>query len=104
MGLDGVVVALVVPTGEAGMTADWLAALRTGLIAGSALLLAALSRTRRFREARALVYPLLVIVGIKIVLEDFQHGRALTLFIACALYGAALIVAPRLRRKTAFAD
>ncbi len=104
MGLDGVVVALIVPTGEAGMTADWLAALRTGLIAGSALLLAALSRTRRFREARALVYPLLVIGGIKIVLEDFQHGRALTLFIACALYGAALIVAPRLRRKTVFAD
>jgi hypothetical protein len=30
--------------------------------------------------------------------EDFKHSRPATLFIAMALYGAALIVAPRLRR------
>ncbi len=102
-GLDGVLVALIVPTGSGGMAPEWLAALRTGLIAGSALLLAALSRTSHFREARALVYPLLVIGGIKIVLEDFQHGRAVTLTVACLLYGAALIFAPRLRRRAAVA-
>ncbi len=103
-GLDGVLIALIVPTGSSGMAPEWLAALRTGLIAGSALVLAALSRTDRFREARALVYPLLVLGGIKIVVEDFQHGRAITLFIACALYGAALIIAPRLRRHAAAAS
>jgi hypothetical protein len=30
--------------------------------------------------------------------EDFKHSRPSTLFIAMALYGAALIIAPRLRR------
>lgn len=100
-GLDALVVTAVVPTGSGGMSAAWLAALRTGMIAGSALVLAALSRIDRFREARALVYPILVLGGVKILVEDLRNGRALTLFIACALYGGALIVAPRLRRRVA---
>jgi hypothetical protein len=32
------------------------------------------------------------------VAQDFKFSRPATLFIALALYGAALIVAPRLRR------
>ena len=97
-GLDGVLVTLIVPTGHGGMAPEWLAALRTGFISVSALLLAGLSRLDRFDEARALVYPLLVLGGLKILAEDFQHGRAVTLFVACAAYGLALIAVPRLRR------
>jgi len=33
------------------------------------------------------------------VSQDLQVSRPATLFIAMALYGAALIVAPRLRRR-----
>jgi hypothetical protein len=32
------------------------------------------------------------------VAQDFKYSRPATLFIALALYGIALIVAPRLRR------
>jgi len=39
-----------------------------------------------------------VIVGLKMVVQDFRDSRPATLFIALALYGIALIVAPRLRR------
>jgi hypothetical protein len=33
------------------------------------------------------------------VAQDFKYSRPATLFIALALYGIALIVAPRLRRE-----
>jgi hypothetical protein len=38
------------------------------------------------------------VVGLKMVVQDFQQSRPRTLFIALALFGAALIIAPRLRR------
>jgi hypothetical protein len=50
------------------------------------------SRHPRWPEARWLVYPVLVIAGIKMLLEDFPSGRPLTLFIALALVGGALIL------------
>jgi hypothetical protein len=56
------------------------------------------ARHGRFKEWAWLVYPLLVIVGLKMVAQDFKYSRPATLFIALALYGIALIVAPRLRR------
>ena len=62
------------------------------------LLVAWRRAARRFREWVWLVYPLLVLVGLKMVAQDFKHSRPATLFIALALYGIALIVAPRLRR------
>jgi hypothetical protein len=75
-----------------------LATLRTGVLAVAALLVAWASRQARFREWAWLVYPLLVVIGLKMVAQDFKFSRPATLFIALALYGAALIVAPRLRR------
>ena len=39
--------------------------------------------------------------ALKMVAQDFMHSRPATLFVALALYGAALIVAPRLRRRQA---
>ncbi|MBK7901601.1 MAG: hypothetical protein IPJ97_00645 [Proteobacteria bacterium] len=75
-----------------------LATLRTGVLAVAALVVAWAGRQARFREWTWLVYPLLVVIGLKMVAQDFKFSRPATLFMALALYGAALIIAPRLRR------
>jgi len=76
-----------------------LAALRTIVLTMSAVTLALSSRHKRWPEARWLVYPVLVLVGIKLIFEDFPNGRPLTLFIALALVGGALILVARLLRR-----
>jgi hypothetical protein len=78
-----------------------LATVRTGVLASATLLVGWIGRHDRFREWGWLVYPLLVGIGLKMVAQDFVHSRPATLFIAMALYGTALIVAPRLRRGSA---
>jgi len=75
-----------------------LATVRTGVLAVGTLLVAWIGRHARYREWGWLLYPLLVVTGLKMVAQDFGQSRPATLFIALALYGAALIVAPRLRR------
>ena len=76
-----------------------VATLRTALLVAGALLLAWAGGARRFVEAAWLVYPLLVVIGVKLLFEDLRAGRPATLFLAFALYGAALIVGPRLKRR-----
>ena len=78
-----------------------LATVRTGVLAVATLVIAWIGRHARFREWLWLVYPLLFAIGLKMVVQDFKHSRPATLFIALALYGTALIVAPRLRRGAA---
>jgi hypothetical protein len=78
-----------------------LATIRTGVLAVAALAVAWIGRHARFREWGWLVYPLLVGIGLKMVAQDFAHSRPATLFVALALYGAALILAPRMRRRQA---
>ncbi len=73
-----------------------LAALRTAVLAASSVTLALSSRFKRWPEARWLVYPVLMLVGVKLFLEDFPHGNPVTLFVALALVGSALILVARL--------
>jgi hypothetical protein len=75
------------------------ATLRTVVLAGSAFLLAGISRFERSRPAAWLVYPFLVLGGMKLLLDDLRTGRPVTLFVSLAVYGGALILAPRLLRK-----
>ena len=75
-----------------------LATLRTGVLALGTLAVAWIGRHGPFREWAWLVYPMLVVIGLKMVAQDFGQSRPATLFIALALYGAALILAPRLRK------
>jgi hypothetical protein len=86
---------------DGSMDAGVLATIRTGVLAIAALVVAWIGRHARFREWDWLVYPLLVGIGLKMAAQDFMHSRPATLFVALALYGAALIVAPRLRRRQA---
>jgi len=76
-----------------------LAALRTAVLSSAAVTLAVSSRFERWPEARWLVYPVLVLVGIKLFLEDFPHGHAATLFIALAFVGSALLLVARLLKR-----
>ena len=62
-------------------------------------MLALSSRHDRWTEARWLAYPLLALVGIKLILEDFPNGRPLTMLIALALVGGALILVAKLQRR-----
>jgi len=99
----GTAIALTAPAVAAapggGADVGSLAALRTVVLALGALLLALASRWGRYGEARWLVYPLLVVAGIKLLAEDIPHGSPGTLFVALAVLGAVLIAAPRLLRK-----
>ncbi|HEY5113807.1 MAG TPA: hypothetical protein VIJ45_06825, partial [Coriobacteriia bacterium] len=81
-----------------GADAGVVATVRTSVLAAAALALAWAGRYRRFREAAWLLYPVLVVGGLKLLVEDLPRSRPATLFIALALYGGALIVAPRLGR------
>jgi hypothetical protein len=81
-----------------GWDPSWLATLRTGVAVAATLAAAYASRDGRWREAGWLTYPLLVLLGAKLLLSDFPSGRPLTLFLALAAYGLALIAVPRAQR------
>jgi hypothetical protein len=96
--ITGLLAPVVARSADGGVDLGVLATVRTGVLAAATLLVAWGTRRDRFREWAWLVYPLLVLVGLKMVAQDFKYSRPSTLFIALALYGTALIVAPRLRR------
>ena len=73
-----------------------LAALRTAVLSAASVTLALSSRFKRWPEARWLVYPVLLVVGFKLVLEDFPNGQPATLFVALALVGSALLLVAKL--------
>lgn len=100
---------LVAHAPGAAADAGVLATLRTALIAGLAVAAAALAAgSPRLAELRWFVGPLLAAGGLKLLVEDLRHGRPATQFLTLALYGAALILAPRLarsgRQRSASAD
>jgi hypothetical protein len=99
----GLLIGWVAPlaAGVPGSGADpgVVATVRTVFLALGALGLAAVGRLPAWTEARWLAWPILGIVGVKMMFEDLRHGRPTTQFLAFALYGAALILVPRLRRR-----
>jgi len=78
-----------------------VASVRTLVLVAGMLFLAWAGRRDRWREAGWLAYPLLVATGVKILLEDLPGGRPATLFVSFGLYGAALLLVPRLRPRAA---
>ncbi len=98
----GALLALLAPrflgTGQE-LDAGALATARTGLLAIPALGLAWLSGRRRFVEAGWLVYPLLAVAGLRVLTQDLQEGRPVTLFVSLALLGIALMASARWLRR-----
>ncbi|HEY3442952.1 MAG TPA: hypothetical protein VGK29_19485 [Paludibaculum sp.] len=103
--LDAVVAASLVCWGLLGLAAGWMdaAPLRTAMLTALAITAGwAGSRWSR-RELLWLAYPLMALAGLKLMLEDFQLGRSLTLFASLIFFGGGLILLPRLvkHRRTA---
>jgi hypothetical protein len=80
--------------GDAGVAA----ALRTAVLAALALGLALAARWGTWPELGWLVYPLVALGGVKVILQDLRVGRPATLVLSLALYGAVLVLAPRLMK------
>ncbi len=99
--VGGVAIALLTPmlAGQPGAADPGrVAAIRMGVLVAGALVLAWTGRYERFLEGGWLVYPVLLAGGVKLLVEDFPHSRAAMLFVTLALYGFALIAAPRITR------
>jgi hypothetical protein len=86
---------VVAPDGEPGRTA----AARGAVLAAASVLLASLRRLLTLAPLARLTYPVLAIAGLKLLIDDLPHGRPSTLVATFVLYGAALIVVPRILRS-----
>jgi hypothetical protein len=75
------------------------AALRTAILAALALGLAVAARRRSWPELGWLVYPIVAVGGLKLLVQDLPAGRPATLVLSLTLYGAVLVLAPRLLRS-----
>jgi hypothetical protein len=73
---------------------------RTVVLSAATLAVALAVRVQRLRGARRLLVPLLVAGGLKLVVQDLPAGRPAVLFGTLGVYGATLIVAPRLQRAS----
>lgn len=75
-----------------------VAAIRSGVLAVSAIALAAVGRRSQMTELSWLVYPVLLAGAAKLLLEDLGQGQPLAVFLGFAFFGIALIAAPHLLR------
>jgi hypothetical protein len=97
LGLSAVLVTVgVLVTGRSA--AGEIAVLRTFVISLGAVLFATIHARVRLAELGWLAWAMLAVGAVKLVVQDLRAGGAGTLFLAFALYGIALIVAPRLLR------
>jgi hypothetical protein len=82
----------------AGASHAYCATLRTGVLASSALLLAWAGSRWNLLELRRLIYPVMIAGAYRLVMEDLHQERKAALFLSLLLYGAALMLLPRLHR------
>jgi len=87
-----VMAALLSPGSAVGVRTVALSSVTVGL--------AILAKRWGIVEAGWLVYPLLILVGLRMVAIDFSSGKTLVLVIALAAYGTALIVSTKLIGRT----
>lgn len=103
LGAGGFAIAWSLPllSAQPGNGADpaIVAGVRTVVLAGAALLLAWMGGRGILLEGRWLVYVVLVFAGFKLLVHDLVAGRPATLFVSLAVYGTALILAPKWARQ-----
>jgi hypothetical protein len=85
--------------GPAPVPAAVSATVRTIALAGGAVLAARLALWPRLATFGLFVYPILMLTGVKLLIEDFRVSQPATLFVALAAFGAALVIAPRFTRS-----
>ncbi len=103
LGVGGALVlagARLLPLHEGAPDPAAMATLRSTVLAVTALGLAAAGRRAGREELVWLVYPVLALGGLKLLAQDVPQGRPATLVLSFAAYGAALILAPRLLRRS----
>jgi len=100
--LGGVFVILLAPL-VAGTPVDAgiLASLRTALLSLVVVGLGTMARWPTLAIFSRLVYPVLILGGVRLLADDFRHSRPSTLFVALALYGLAWALGPRLAARGA---
>jgi hypothetical protein len=81
-------------------SAGSLAATRTAVLAVAAVVLAACAGVRGGRELARAAVAVMVVGGIKLLVEDLRSASAGHLVFSLALYGGALIAVPALLRRT----
>jgi hypothetical protein len=81
---------------ETGADPGIAATVRTGVLAAVVVVLAWLGRRTAWPELGWLVYPLLLVGGVRLLAHDLSMGRPATLVLSLALFGGALILTPRL--------
>jgi len=86
---------------RAGADLGALAAVRTAVLVGVALACAAVGRWQPASELPWLAYPVLGLTALKLLGEDFPHGRPATLFLALTLLGCGLLAVARVGRPGA---
>ena len=94
--LGGLLVSLLGPLAKGDPGA--LAAARTAVLVGLALATAAMGRWQPGSVLPWFRFPLLGLTALKILLEDFPHGRPATLFLALTLLGCGLLAVGRFAR------
>jgi hypothetical protein len=82
----------------ADSTHAYCATLRTGVLSGSALLLAWSGGRWGRPEISRLIYPVMALGGYRMIGVDLRQDRTAALFLSLLLYGAGLMVLPRLVR------
>ena len=99
-GAGGLLVIILAPLiAGSPIDAGVLASLRTAVLSIAVIGLGASVRWPAVAAFSRLVYPVLVLGGVRLLLDDFRHSRPSTLFIALALYGMAWALGPRLAAR-----
>jgi len=102
LGLGAFIVALGARLlGQLASDPGALATLRTVILSATTVGLAVAARKYPVSEIGWLVKPVLVLTGLKFLVEDLPKGRPLTLFLAFTCFGAALLLAPRMMKEKA---
>jgi len=78
-----------------------LAALRTCILVALALGTALAGRWKKASELVWLPYPILGCAAVKLLLEDLPKGKPATMFVAFTLFGAGLLLVPKLLGRQA---
>ncbi len=81
----------------------YCATLRTGVLAGVALLFAWAGARWRNVELSRLVYPAMVLGAYRLLAEDLHQDRKAALFLSLLVYGAVLMLLPRVKKATSAA-